>query len=534
MIGHPLKVRELLDEIHRGEILLPEIQRAYVWKGPQVAKLLDSLYNEYPVGQILLWDTAELPITKNLEGAKTPSLPSAGQPKIVLDGQQRLTSLYLALSEHLEEGVEVCFNLETEQFQLYLRRLDSDSRWVKVWEVLSGKQDDFTILEKIQKAGLLTLGDDRSKLYLQRIQKLKRISEYKFPIEIFKSDDYEEVTELFVRINSSGTRLRMAELALAQLALRLPGAIVERFERAIDEYEEAGFALDTRFLTRALIVIGTGQSRFRHLTEFWKKPPTEIEKIWATAHKGVNAAVNFARHNAGFESSEWLPSLNALIPLTAYFARHPRMTGDVENGLLRWFYIASLRGRYSRSGETSMDEDLKAVASEDPLAALMQNLSSSVKMSLITPDEFDDAGWRNPLFSMTYATARKRRAKDWFTGIELSKHVLGGDHEIQVHHVFPKALLKEMGVKRKDRDEIANLAFLAAKPNRQISKTKPEIYLAEIADKYPDRLESQCIPMDRKLWKLDAFQDFLAERRRLLAEAVNELVDVGDLYKESA
>ena len=83
MIGHPLKVRELLDEISRDQVLLPEIQRAYVWKGPQVAKLLNSLYKEYPVGQILLWDTIELPITKKLEGVEPIPLPSAGRPKSI-------------------------------------------------------------------------------------------------------------------------------------------------------------------------------------------------------------------------------------------------------------------------------------------------------------------------------------------------------------------------------------------------------------------------------------------------------------------
>src|SRR6185503_18466837 len=101
-----------------------------------------------------------------------------------------------------------------------------------------------------------------------------------FPIEIFKSDDYEIVTELFVRINSQGKRLQMAELALAQLALRLPGVLVEKFENAIEEYEELGFELDGRFLIRALIAVGTGQSRFKYLTEFWKKDPKELQDIW--------------------------------------------------------------------------------------------------------------------------------------------------------------------------------------------------------------------------------------------------------------
>lgn len=524
MIGHPLKVRELLDEVARGEVLLPEIQRAYVWKGPQVAKLIDSLYREYPSGQVLLWDTIDLPITKNLAGVEKPTLPSAGHPKIVLDGQQRLTSLYKALSKDSTD-IEVYFNVETEQFQLYVKRLDADARWVAVRRVVNGDEGELAILQRIAQAGGPGLSDPGSQVYLERLQKLRRIGEYKFPIEIFRSDDYEEVTELFVRINASGTRLRAAELVLAQLALRLPGTIVDTFEEAMEQYSEVGYELDARFLTRALIATGTGQSRFRYLTEFWKKPPAELEQIWSRARRGVDSAVNFVRQNARLESSEWLSSLNALIPLAAYFGKHPAITPNVEVGLLRWFYVASLRGRYTGSGETAMDEDLKAAVSDDPIAGLMKNAVPAGSSAQVTADEFDDAGWRNPLFPITYAVARKRGAKDWFTGVALATDVIGDDHDIQVHHVFPKAVLKKSGVPRKDRDEIANLAFLGARPNRKISARQPDQYLAEIADKHPERLQAQSIPMDRTLWKVERFQDFLAARRELLASAINELLE---------
>lgn len=523
MIGVPLKVRELIEEIDRGDVLLPEIQRAYVWKGPQVAKLLDSLYREYPSGQILLWDTAELPVTKGIEGVEIQPGARSGHPKIVLDGQQRLTSLYKALGED-KNGLSVYFHLGNEQFQLYLSRLKADALWISVREIFNNKKSDLKVLREIEAKLGKKIDEDTMDSYLERLQRLRRIGDYKYPIEIFKTDDYDQVTELFVRINSGGTRLRAAELVLAQLALRLPGALVETFETAIDEYDELGYELDARFLIRALIVSGTGQSRFRYLSEFWKKQPSEIKKIWKGARRGVDAAVNFVRQNAGFESSDWLPSLNALIPLASYFERHEKITGDVERGLLQWFYLASLRGRYSASAETAMDEDLKAIQTEDPIRGLMQNILGPNEKIEVRADEFDDAGWKNPLFPMTYAVAKKRAAKDWFKGMALSKDVVGDDHQIEIHHIFPKALLKEKGERRKDRDEIANLAFLMARPNKQISKREPFEYLSEIAEKHPDRLIAQSVPMDRKLWKLDRFQDFLQARRQLLAEAVSKLL----------
>lgn len=171
-----------------------------------------------------------------------------------------------------------------------------------------------------------------------------------------------------------------------------------------------------------------------------------------------------------------------------------------------------------------MDEDLRAVGSPDPVAELIKNALPGGSSSEVTPEEFDDAGWRNPLFPLTYAVARKREAKDWFTGVGLATDVVGADHQMQVHHVFPKAVLKEAGVVRRDRDEIANLAFLAARPNRKISNRPPEQYLTEIASKHPERLEAQSIPMDYRLWRLDRFQEFLAARRKALATAVNDLL----------
>ena len=118
----------------------------------------------------------------------------------------------------------------------------------------------------------------------------------------------------------------------------------------------------------------------------------------------------------------------------------------------------------------------------------------------------------------------KKHAKDWFSGVELTSDIIGKDNDVQIHHIFPKKILKEVGISRKDRDEIANLAFLGAKPNRSISASLPEKYLDEIATYHPERLTTQCIPMDRNLWKVKNFQKFLKVRRDLLAEAVNKLI----------
>jgi hypothetical protein len=526
VIAHPLKVRELLDEIARGEIVLPEFQRTFVWKPSQVVALLDSLYRGYPAGQILLWDPGDLPITRALEGVEETGMQPPGRPKVVLDGQQRLTSLYKALSREPREPVEVYFDLREEAFAAQRKSMAKDPYWVGLRDVVNNTSHDLDVLQAIAAAGGPGLEDPRCRVFLERLQRVRNLAEFTFPIEVFRSSDYEAVTELFVRINAGGTRLRKAELVLAQLALRLPGVISQRFEEAVEHYETLGFALDARFFVRALVAAGTGQSRFTSLKELWGRGPEELEALWARTQSGLDRAVEFVRHTAHFESSDWLPSLNALVPLLAYFERHPKLSPRVEVGLLRWFYLVQLRGRYSVSAESAMDEDLKAVASEQPLVRLLDNVITSSRRSVgIEPEEFQDADWRNPLFPITYAIARKHGARDWFTGTPLSSGVVGSRSQVHVHPIFPKNLLRKAGVDRQQRDAVANLAFLTTQPPGGVIDQLPSTYLPALANEHVDRLRAQSVPLDPELWTVERYADFLEARQELLAAEVNDLLD---------
>lgn len=523
MIVHPLKVRELLDEIARGEIVLPEFQRAYVWKPTQVVRLLDSLYRGYPAGQVLLWDAADLTSTRGLEGVMASGFVPAGRPKVVLDGQQRLTSLYKALAPEAKEPVDVRFDLRSEQFALHRARMDRNPYWVDVRAVLAGQRHDLDVLRAIAGAGGPSLDDPTCAVYLERLQGLRRIAEFRFPIEVFKSDDCEQVTELFVRINSGGTRLRKAELVLAQLTLHLPGVVSNRFEEALGRYEALGFALDARLLVRALVAVGTGQSRFASLGALWKRPQDELATLWDRTRDALDRAIELVRARAHFESADWLPSLNGLVPLVALLDRRPELSREDEVGLLRWFWLSQLRGRYSASAEAVMDEDLRAVASDRPIVQLLSGLLNSASSAAVEPDELDEADWRNPVFPMTYAVACKRGARDWFTGAPLG---LGRSRsDVHVHSIFPPALLEEAGVPRRRQDEVANLVFLVERPGVQATKLAPDEYLPDVRDKDPLRLTAQAVPTDPALWRVERYADFLAARRTLLADAINGLLD---------
>src|SRR3954471_19209067 len=132
-----MPISELMGKVTRGELRLPEIQRGYVWKPPQIAKLLDSLYHEYPSGSLLLWEAEDDPVTRSMRTA-AGTQPAAQSALYLLDGQQRLTSLHRVFSNHAD--ADIVFNIETEAFQNQSAATKKDPRWLRVHDLMHGAQ----------------------------------------------------------------------------------------------------------------------------------------------------------------------------------------------------------------------------------------------------------------------------------------------------------------------------------------------------------------------------------------------------------
>lgn len=502
-------VNVLLDELSKGELGFPEIQRGYVWNRPQARDLIDSLYREYPSGLILLWKPEELP---ELRDGSFEHSNERRLNYLVLDGQQRLTSL----KQVFDGKIDVYFNVEEETFQIYSSKLKANPLWVSVNDVIS--RGAIEVLDELEET--LSLEKEKRRTFGQRLGQLERIKEYRYPVMIIHTDDYEEVTESFIRINSRGTRLREAELAMAQLAYHWPGALVKEFETALEEYEQADYSLEARFLMRCFVAIGTNQSRFKHLGSLWKRGQSELESIWKQTKKAVDYTINFLRNNAGIESSEWLPSVNALIPLAVYLSKtNGRLSETETNGLLFWFLEATIHGRFTGSPETKLDQDLRAIAGTTPLEDLMVNIKREVAKLDITPEMIEGKYQRHPFLPLVFIIFRANKARDWFTGTALSATNVGPEHQLELHHVFPRAVLIQSNqFDAHEIDDIANIAFLSQKANRGILKSFPADYLPQIEK---ERLQAQEIPLEEDLWQIEHYRDFIVNRRLLLTQAIN-------------
>jgi hypothetical protein len=561
-----ISVRELVNKVQRGELILPEMQRRYVWPSTRVRDLLDSLYRGYPSGTILVWETDEDVATRDL-AVKATRTPSTSQKLLLLDGQQRITSLTAILSgeavqvQNRRRPIEILFNLEhpdgppvdtTEvaedeftvdiedvedeetaerdiqdelrkrTFVVASRALKNNPLWVPVSEIFS--KDSSEILERV---GITSLQDPRYKKYSQRIQQVKNIENYQYVMQrLTREMSYEEVTEIFVRVNSLGIKLRSSDLALAQITSRWKGFMqsIEAFAAEFKKEDEE-YVLETGLPIRLLVAFATGQSKFKTVSKLSKK---ELEAGWEAAQRGLEYAINFL-HAEGIDNLFHLSSPFLLVPIAVYWVKKEgqALTPEEHNKLLRWFYLAHMRGHYGMgSSESILDADLGVLMRGKGLDELIKQLNLHVKKFDVDSSDLYNKGIRSPFFSMLYFVLKKGGAADWWSGLKLSEAHTGSAHAIQYHHVFPKSLLRDANYDKKEINEIANMAFIGGRANRRISNKEPKIYFTKevIPARGEEALVSQLIPTDESLWDIPRYQDFLAYRREAIAAAINAFI----------
>jgi hypothetical protein len=554
-------VGRLVEMIRSGELRLPEMQRRYIWPATRVRDLLDSLYRGYPSGTILVWETHREMPARDLAVEQDES-PFAGH-KMLLDGQQRLTSLSAIIRGEgvfvrgKRRPIEILFNLDhpdgpptdvsevetdavdaedndtdDDDGQLDLQQrlkqrtfvvaskgLLADPHWVRVSNVFSEKYSDAQLLKPL----VSSFDDPLFDKYSKRLQAVRRIREYPYVVHVLdKNLSYEEVAEIFVRVNSLGIKLRGSDLALAQITSRWPGSL-KLFEDFQDECEDKWFTIDLGLLVRALVVFATGQSRFKTVGSI---SVDRLKKGWEDAKSGINFSVNFLRANVGIEDESLLSSPMLLIIPGFYAWKHDSsLAREHEQSLARWLLLANARAHYSGASETTLDNDLNIIAKGGSSNELIDALKLQFGRLEILPEDFVGRGKQNALFPTSYLALKARGAKDWQTGLALSLSHQGRLHFIEHHHIFPKTRLRAAGYSTADINQIANLAFMGGRTNRKLFTKLPEDYLAQLVDsRGEEALITHCIPTDRSLWKIEAFHEFAEFRRRALAKAVNEFI----------
>ena len=550
-------VKELVGMIERGEVRLPEMQRRYVWRATRVRDLLDSLYRGYPSGTILLWETdSDIP-ERNFAVRQQTSPYSTN--KLLLDGQQRLTSLSAVIRgetisvrnrkhpinilfnlEHPEERTLVTEvnedrdDLEDEQdatdddiqkridqmtFIVATKRLAKNPHWISVNEVFSKTSDtDF-----LKEAGVTNLDDPKYNKYSKRLNQLRTIADYKYRMDILERDlSYEEVTEIFIRVNSLGVKLRGSDLAMAQITAKWQNSL-KKFEAFQKKCVKQGFDTEIGTYIRALVCFATDQSKFLTVNTLG------IEKLqdgWEKAKQGLEFACNFLKSNLAIDSIALLSSPYCLITIAYYgHKRDYRFSPDMESKLKLWLHIANAKGRYSRgSSESMLDQDLAAVNIGKDLDGMLDNLKQQFGRLSILSDDLAGRNQRSSLFKTMFLAFKQADAKDWYTRLSIAIDHSGANHSLQYHHIFPKAILAKK-YPTKEINDIANLSFISGRTNRKIYNKEPSIYFKEIIDEHGTELfDAQCVPIDDEILTIDNYSQFIEKRRNLISNKLNQYI----------
>jgi hypothetical protein len=411
-------------------------------------------------------------------------------------------------------------------FVVATRKLEQLPQWVKVSEVFKIDSD----APFLQQAGVSGFDDERYQRYSQRLARLRGIRKYVYRMDVLERTlSYDEVTEIFVRVNSLGAKLRSSDLALAQITAKWRGSL-ETFQAYQTSCSKIGFELDLGIHLKNLVTHATGQSRF--LTVAGLKLD-QLRSGWDTGRQGLDFALNLLRSNTGISSPALLASPFLLISLGFYGAqRHYELSPDEAAGLVRWVLLANAKGRYSRgSSETLLDQDLKTIRDGGGFIELLDRLRTQVGRLDVAPEELEGRSQRSALFKTMFLAFQAAGAKDWQTQLAIALSHVGSAHQLQFHHIFPKALLKKSGYATREIDDIANLAFIGGRANRRISDKPPADYIPDLmATSGEQPFTSQCIPTEQSLLSPDHYRSFLAERRRRIAERLNAFLDPTALH----
>lgn len=529
-----MQIYQILDKIDENQLFVPAFQREYVWKRNDAKKLMASLIKDYPTGTMLTWETNSPPELKgNVQYDER-----MGSVKLILDGQQRITTLYMIIrgeippyytAQEIKNDIRNLYvNVETLDLEYYKpTKMEKDPLWVNLTlifqdEVRSRDIED-AMLDLVQ-----TVDRKRRNFIEDNFKAIEKIRDRDFleqtvPIRA----TIKEAIDIFYIVNASGVNLSDAELALAQISGYWPKAR-ERFKAKLFELEKDGFVFNLDFIVYVLLGVlhhaGSDMSKLHsaenkgNLIEAW-------EFLESSAFDYV---MNILRQHCFVDHTKEINSVYALVPIIVYAFNKKKepLTQDEIRRIKKWFYYSQLRQRYVSQLPQKLDKDIGIVVNSDTPFDDLLNIIKLERSLEISPDEFVGRDIRHPLYGLMRWYFKSREAICFSTGIGIRQN-MGSKYSLEWDHIFPYSILKENGYNPDNRinyalmQEISNRAILTQVANRTKSNLMAEDYLSWVEKRFPDALTRQSIPMDRELWKLENYKRFIEARRQQLASELN-------------
>ncbi len=572
-VTYPLA--KLVEDIEVGEIGLPDIQRPFVWPNTKVRDLFDSMYKGFPVGYLLFWANA-MPTDDH----RTEPRPIGGDERqklphlLVVDGQQRLTSLYAVLkgvevtrADYRKERITIAFRPRDEAFAVADAAIRGDPEFIPdITELWSAPAYKFAreFLQRLrERRPVSDAEEDRIHEALDRLHSLRT---YPFTaMEISHTADEEQVAEVFVRINSRGTPLNQADFILTLMSVFWDDGRkgLERFCRDSRHPAARGPSPFNHFiqpdpdqLLRVAVALGFRRARLQHAYSVLRGKDLETgefsEERRVQQFGTLGAAQGYtldldhwhsffqALRCAGYRRSSMVTSRVGLLYTYALFLIGRRDCGvepfALRNVVARWFFMTALTGRYTTSPETAMEQDLARLRGVTDPAGFVRALDDIVRDTLtedywnITlPNQLATSSARSPSLFAYYAALGLLGAQVLFSKLTVAELLDPATHArksaVERHHLFPKAYLAKLGVtETRDTNQIANYALLEWPDNVAAAARAPAEYFPEYATRHPPE-ELRRVRYWHALpegWETMDYESFLGARRKAIALVIRD------------
>ncbi|MCL2739789.1 MAG: DUF262 domain-containing protein [Oscillospiraceae bacterium] len=570
------KVKDLIGEVLNGKLGLPELQRGYVWSSTKVKNLLDSMLKGYPIGYLMVWESSfDMDKTKQIGiNDKAYSAPKG----VVIDGQQRLTSLYSVMcGKHIidenfkEKPIVISFNPVTREFKVGDNSTKRAADWIyDISEVYTAnqvvnfeyiQQKIKQIAESREKQGS-EFTDEEKESVISNFMDLLSLEEFPIPtLEISENADEESVADIFVRVNSGGT-----SLAEDDFILTLISVYWQEGRQKIEDFcrnarkpipkTPYNFLFQPTPTHIVRIATGFGFKRARLKYAYMMLRGRDFEKgIYSTDLReqrfdelkiildkvlDLNVWHDFIKsiETAGFINKNLISAGNALaFSYVMYLiGKYDYKVNDsvLRKLIAKWFFMVSTSGYYTSSAETEVEKDfadLRNVKTAEDFEKLLNEKINAVftndYFDITVPNALATSAPRSPVWFGYCAAQNILGAKVLFSQLttrELHSPVASGKKSaLERHHLFPKAYLAKIGIKDdRERNQNANYAFIEWRDNIEILDISPAEYMKEQIAKIP-AYERKLIYSMHALpdnWEKMEYADFLIERRKLMAKVI--------------
>ncbi|MGG2028725.1 DUF262 domain-containing protein [Gottfriedia sp. S16(2024)] len=465
----------LLNDIDSGRIKIPQFQREYVWEKKAAAQLLDSIAKGFPIGTFIMWESQEeLRHIRNIGNHNLPETPKGHVAQYVLDGQQRITSLYTCF-----KGLSILRNDKVEDFsQVFIDLKATEDEEVVTIEI-SEEVDRFISLFELLNGKISALAKKFSEESLDNIDKYKeRFKSYQFSLVILKNAPIDVATEVFTRLNVGGKTLSLFEIMVAKTYDQsLNFDLSEKYDQLIDELGEDYATISSSTILQVMSSILKKDCTRKQILKLDK---IEFINNWDSVTKSIKSTIDYFRQQYLIPVSRLLPFDSLIVPFSYFFFHHPDRPLDEKKEYLRdFFWRISLTERYNSGTESKLGQDIRRI--ETILNGQLPTYDIEVNVS---PERIIEQGWFGTGRSYIKALLCLLASKEPKSFADNAK-VCIDNAWLQIatsknyHHFFPKAFLKG-----KEEEfyinHILNITIVDDFLNKRVIRAKaPSVYMKD-------------------------------------------------------